>query len=97
MDITLGLDFGTHQSKLCMSYMPNNETIYEFVEFTLADGTKNVLFPSFIQINKDDTIRIGSVDYETCASKPIAPPERPELPPRPNIVFPEEPDPTLPP
>lgn len=97
MDITLGLDFGTHQSKLCMSYMPNNETIYEFVEFTLADGTKNVLFPSLIQINKDDTIRIGSVDYETCASKPIAPPERPELPPRPNIVFPEEPDPTLPP
>lgn len=97
MDITLGLDFGTHQSKLCMSYMPNNETIYEFVEFTLADGSKSVLFPSLIQINQDDTIRIGSVDYSTCASKPIATPERPELPPRPNIVFPEEPDPTLPP
>ena len=97
MDITLGLDFGTHQSKLCMSYMPNNETIYEFVEFTLADGSKSVLFPSLIQINKDDTIRIGSIDYATCASRPIAPPEKPELPPRPDIVFPEEPDPTLPP
>ena len=97
MDITLGLDFGTHQSKLCMSYMPNNETIYEFVEFTLADGSKNVLFPSLIQINKDDTIRIGSIDYDTCASRPIAPPEKPELPPRPNIVFPEEPNSTLPP
>ena len=97
MDITLGLDFGTHQSKLCMSYMPNNETIYEFVEFTLADGSKSVLFPSLIQINKDNTIRIGSIDYATCASRPIAPPEKPELPPRPDIVFPEEPDPTLPP
>lgn len=97
MDITLGLDFGTHQSKLCMSYMPNNETIYEFVEFTLADGTKSVLFPSVIQINNDDTIRFGSVDYDTCATRTIAPPEKPVLPPRPDIVFPEEPDPTLPP
>lgn len=97
MDITLGLDFGTHQSKLCMSYMPNNETIYEFVEFTLADSSKSVLLPSLIQINKDDTIRIGSVDYATCATRPIAPPEKPELPPRPDIVFPEEPDSTLPP
>lgn len=97
MDITLGLDFGTHQSKLCMSYMPNNETVYEFVEFTLADGTKSVLFPSLIQINNDNTLRFGSIDYTTCASRPIPPPEKPQLPTRPNIVFPEEPDQTLPP
>ena len=97
MDITLGLDFGTHQSKLCMSYMPNNETIYEFVEFTLADGSKSVLFPSLIQINKDNTIRIGSTDNGTCATRPIAPPKKPILPTRPDIVFPEEPDQTLPP
>ena len=97
MDITLGLDFGTHQSKLCMSYMPNNETIYEFVEFNLADGSKSVLFPSLIQINKDNTIRIGSVDYGSCASRPVPPPEKPVLPPKPEIVFPEEPDQTLPP
>lgn len=97
MDITLGLDFGTHQSKLCMSYMPNNETVYEFVEFTLADGTKSVLFPSLIQINNDNTLRFGSIDYATCASRPIPPPEKPQLPPRPDIVFPEEPDQTLPP
>ena len=97
MDITLGLDFGTHQSKLCMSYMPNNETIYEFVEFSLADGSKSVLFPSVIQINKDNTIRIGSIDYESCATRTVSPPEKPELPPKPNIVFPEEPDSTYPP
>ena len=97
MDITLGLDFGTHQSKLCMSYMPNNETIYEFVEFTLADGKKSVLLPSVIQINKDDTIRIGSIDYDTCAARPVPPPAKPELPSRPDVVFPEKPDRTLPP
>ena len=97
MDITLGLDFGTHQSKLCMSYMPNNETIYEFVEFDMPDGEKSVLFPSVIQINKDNTIRIGSVDYDSCASRPIPPPRKPELPKRPDIVFPEEPDQALPP
>ena len=97
MDITLGLDFGTHQSKLCMSYMPNNETIYEFVEFPLSDGTKSVLIPSLIQINKDDTIRIGSVDRATCAMRPVPPPEKPVFPPRPETVFPEEPDRTLPP
>lgn len=97
MDITLGLDFGTHQSKLCMSYMPNNETIYEFVEFGLPDGGKSVLFPSVIQVNADDTIRIGSIDYSTCATRPIPPPRKPDLPKRPDIVFPEEPDQTLPP
>lgn len=97
MDITLGLDFGTHQSKLCLSYMPNNETIYEFVEFPMADGSKSLLFPSVIQINKDDTIRIGSVDYRSCATRSVAPPEKPELPIRPNIAFPEEPDLTFPP
>ena len=97
MDITLGLDFGTHQSKLCMSYMPNNETIYEFVEFSLADGSKSVLLPSVIQINKDNTIRIGSIDCESCATRAVSPPEKPELPPKPDIVFPEEPDSTYPP
>ncbi len=97
MDITLGLDFGTHQSKLCMSYMPNNETIYEFVEFGLPGGKKSVLFPSVIQINKDNTIRIGSVDYNNAATRSIPPPRKPELPARPDIVFPEEPDQTLPP
>ncbi len=97
MDITLGLDFGTHQSKLCMSYMPNNETVYEFVEFPMADGTKSVLFPSLIQINEDNTIRIGSIDYSSCATRPVPPPEKPTLPEMPEIVFPEEPDQTLPP
>ena len=93
----MGLDFGTHQSKLCMSYMPNNETIYEFVELKMEDGYKSVLLPSVIQINKDDTIRIGSVDYDNAATFSVDPPRKPDLPEKPQIIFPEEPDQTLPP
>lgn len=99
MDITLGLDFGTHQSKLCLSYMPNNEQIYEFLEFVKPDGAKTFLLPSIIQINKDDTISIGFVDKSNCkASSAPAPqepvfPEEPQtdLPPRPKKSYPEKP------
>lgn len=97
MDITLGLDFGTHQSKLCLSYMPNNETICEFVEFELSDGTKSVLLPSLIQINKDNSIRVGAFDKESCAARLFAPPQEPVYPERPAVVLPKEPCPTLPP
>ena len=89
MDITLGLDFGTHQSKLCLSYMPNNEQIYEFLDFVKPDGTKTFLFPSIIQINKDDTISIGFVDRSNCKASSTPAPAEP--------VFPAEPDQTLPP
>ena len=77
--------------------MPNNETIYEFIEFVLADGSSSFFLPSIIQINKDKTLRIGSVDYETCETILIPPPDKPEIPERPYIVFPKEPDKTLPP
>lgn len=99
MDITLGLDFGTHQSKLCLSYMPNNEQIYEFLEFVQPDGDKTLLLPSIIQINKDDTISVGFVDKDNCKASSAPMPEEPvfpeepsaELPPRPKKIYPEKP------
>lgn len=83
MDITLGLDFGTHQSKLCLSYMPNNEQIFEFLKFVQPDGDKTFLLPSIVQINKDDTISIGFVDKGNCKTCPTPAPQEP--------IFPEEP------
>lgn len=99
MDITLGLDFGTHQSKLCLSYMPNNEQIYEFLEFAKPDGGKTFLLPSIIQINKDDTISIGFVDKDNCKANSTPAPQEPtfpeepssELPPRPKKTYPDKP------
>ena len=99
MDITLGLDFGTHQSKLCLSYMPNNEQIFEFLEFVQPDGGKTFLLPSIIQINKDDTISIGFVDKDNCKTISTSVPQEPtypeepssELPPRPKKIYPDKP------
>lgn len=63
MAITLGLDFGTHQTKICIenSDSPLHKT-YEFYEWEPGVFT----LPSIIQINKDHTLRYGSVDMDTC-------------------------------
>lgn len=91
MNITLGLDFGTHQSKLCMSYRPYNETIHEFIEFEMPDGSTSTLLPSIIQINQDETISIGYVDKAKCMTSRSAKPELPKLPQEPLKVYPPEP------
>ncbi len=95
MAITIGLDFGTHQTKICIenSDSPLHKT-YEFYEWD-----KGVYaFPSIIQINKDHTIRYGSIDLDTCLvarkKKIVTNPGELNLPPRPtepNIPVVEEP------
>lgn len=91
MDITLGLDFGTHQSKLCLSYRPYNETVHEFIEFDMPDGSRTTLLPSIIQINNDETISIGYVDKDRCMTSRSAKPEIPIFPKEPNSEYPSEP------
>ena len=63
MAITVGLDFGTHQTKICIenSDTPLHKT-YEFYEW--EDGV--YALPSIIQINKDHTLRYGSIDLDSC-------------------------------
>lgn len=62
-DTTIGLDFGTHQSKVCVedSSDPRNIT-YTFFEFKKPDGKKSFFLPSVVQINKDDTLSYGFCD-----------------------------------
>lgn len=91
MDITLGLDFGTHQSKLCMSYRPANEIIHEFIEFDTPDGGKTTLFPSVIQINNDGTIGIGFVDQSRCLISASPKPKEPVYPVEPSKLLPKKP------
>ncbi len=61
--ITVGLDFGTHQSKLCIEDRTDvNNPIYSFFPFEDLDGKKNIILPSIIQVNKDNTLSYGFVD-----------------------------------
>lgn len=103
MSYTVGLDFGTHQTKVCIEDASNPaQKIYEFFEFEDSDGGKSVLFPSIVQINADDTVSYGFVDEKRCkemsyssSPKPILElPEEPvlELPPRPEkLPYPPKP------
>lgn len=63
--IKIGLDFGTHQSKICVQRIPDEghgEPNYEFFQFTDLQGNKQFFLPSVIQINEDDTLSYGYVD-----------------------------------
>jgi len=94
MSYTVGLDFGTHQTKVCIEDASNPaQKMYEFLEFENSTGVKSLLFPSIVQFNKDDTISYGFVDEGKCKVKindNIDIPEL-ELPEEPNLKLPEEP------
>jgi hypothetical protein len=61
--ITIGLDFGTHQTKICVENKSDaRNPIYSFFAFNDMDGNKNVILPSIVQINKDNTLSYGFVD-----------------------------------
>lgn len=87
-DFTIGLDFGTHQSKVCYEDAsdPRN-MVYTFLEFTPPKGKKSLFLPSVVQINNDQTLSYGFVDekeamvigQEHSFEEPIY--ERPEQPP----------------
>ncbi len=65
--IKIGLDFGTHQTKICVQRTPDEghgEPNYEFFQFKDLRGNKHFFLPSTVQINKDDTLSYGYVDEE---------------------------------
>lgn len=81
MAITVGLDFGTHQTKICIENSDNpNHVTYEFFEW--EPGV--FALPSIIHINKDHTLSYGKMDMENVLwdrkLKHIKEPEKPKLP-----------------
>lgn len=86
MAITVGLDFGTHQTKICIenSDTPLHKT-YEFFDW----GNRVYALPTVIQINKDHTLRYGSIDLASCLvgrkKKHVANPSELQLPPKPEV------------
>jgi len=66
-EIRIGLDFGTHQTKICICRIPDEGhgiPEYEFFKFVDLDGNEQFFLPSVVQINKDDTLSFGYVDPE---------------------------------
>lgn len=64
-EIRIGLDFGTHQTKICIQRTPDEGhgvPEYEFFTFVDQNGNEQYFLPSVIQINKDDTLSYGYVD-----------------------------------
>lgn len=64
--ITVGLDFGTHQTKICVENKSDvNNPIYSFFPFEKFEGGKTIILPSIVQINRDNTLSYGFVDKES--------------------------------
>jgi len=93
--ISIGLDFGTHQTKICTENAddPRNP-IYEFLEFDSPSGPVRFL-PSVVQINKDKTVSYGFTDEKRAFSlqsrHKTLPPELISLPKPDFFIIPKEP------
>lgn len=64
-EIRIGLDFGTHQTKICICRIPDEGhglPEYEFFKFVDQKGKGQYFIPSVVQINKDNTLSYGYVD-----------------------------------
>lgn len=57
--ITIGLDFGTHQSKVCIEQKEGAELSYEFFMFKDADGKEQFTLPSIIHVNSNGHMTYG--------------------------------------
>lgn len=57
--ITVGLDFGTHQTKVCIEDKKGVETHYKFLRFRDLNGKLLYTFPSVIYIDDDKRIHYG--------------------------------------
>lgn len=63
--INVGLDFGTHQTKICVEERNGTETHYNFHQFTDLNGDKRYTLPSIICITEDKKIKYGYIDPKT--------------------------------
>ena len=74
--IKIGLDFGTHQTKVCVQRTPDEghgHPIYEFFKFKDLKGNDSYFLPSIVQINDDDTLSYGFVDPKRERTKNLRP------------------------
>lgn len=56
---TIGLDFGTHQSKVCVETIDGPETNYSFFKFKDANGKEHYTIPSVIYVDNSERLSYG--------------------------------------
>ena len=56
---TVGLDFGTHQTKVCIENRDGAELKYEFFKFKDGKGVEQYTLPSIISVDKDGYLSYG--------------------------------------
>ena len=57
--ITVGLDFGTHQTKVCVERKERAELEYSFIKFKDCHGRSQYTLPSIISVQPDGRLRYG--------------------------------------
>ncbi len=65
MNYTIGLDFGTHQSKFCVEKREGRNQEFEFVAFWNGKDKYEYRLPSVIKLNEDDTLEYGFFDSDS--------------------------------
>lgn len=62
MDVRVGLDFGTYQTKVCVNYQKAGQTpVFEFINFGSTEEP-NLFLPSILNILEDGRVAAGDVD-----------------------------------
>ena len=57
--ITVGFDFGTHQTKVCYERVEQGTTFYDVIRFKKTNGQDALTLPSFIHVRPNGTLRYG--------------------------------------
>ena len=66
--VKIGLDFGTHYTKVCVEDSTDRRNRrYSFLKFYNPNGEASFVFPSVVQLNKDNTLSYGFVDTNDAA------------------------------
>lgn len=63
--ITVGLDFGTHQTKICIENKKGVECKYTFMKFKDTSGRQQYTLPSVISIGSDGKLKYGYLPHKT--------------------------------
>lgn len=57
--ITVGIDFGTHQTKVCCEIKEAGTALYNVIRFARPDGEETPTLPSFVHCQWDGTLLYG--------------------------------------